>query len=184
MQNMMEMRWPVVLVSLIVSLGLLFGGYKLVQQQTVVAPLDVALHAIAGVQSYTWTDASDGRHLTLMLSPDASLGQTYTAVVKTVRALAPNDTVVVDVKDDRSPALQALYDQVNLAVQEGMQTGHYLDMADHVTALATKANAKATVTVDGGHVYVSLEQGGHRLLSVVQRPQPDGLSQGVSSNAW
>lgn len=184
MPNLLEMRWPVVLISLVVSLGLLFGGYKLVQHQTVQAPMDVALHAIDGVQSYAWKDG-EIRHLQLTLRPGARLGQTYAAVAQVMQELEPGENVRIDVLDDRTPGLQVLCDQANLAVQEGIQTGHYTEMAQQVAALGQKAGVQASVTVDDRHLFVTLQQDGHRLLEVVRRPDPQqAILQGVSSSAW
>jgi hypothetical protein len=186
MPNLMEMRWPAVLVSLVVSLGLLFGGYRLVQHQTVEAPMDVALRAISGLQTYTWQSGA-ARRLQLELKPGARLGDTYAAVAAVLENLEPGSRIAIDIKDTRTPELQALYDQVHLAVQEAIQTGHYTDMAARVDALAKQAHATATVTMDAQHVFVSLAQGdNHWLHAVVARPPSvaDVLLQGVNHNDW
>lgn len=176
--NLQQIRWPVVLLVLALSLGALFGAGSILKMTTVDRPLKEALSQAAPVDSYT-VQRTGGRHqITVRLKQSADLKAAYGALDTAVGQVLESEPYAISVEDRRTPELEQVAKRLDLYVQEALVTGQFATMADRVEAEARKAGAVAEVGVDGQRVYVALRKGDAYLYSVVERPRPAALKEG------
>lgn len=74
--------------------------------------------------------------------------------------------------DSRSAELTDLYREMQFALQEGIATGNFTQMAGEIKDQAKKAGAEVQVDVDGKRIYLVLSKGGAQLVSVLERQDP------------
>ncbi|WP_374713704.1 hypothetical protein [Symbiobacterium terraclitae] len=168
--NLRQLRWPVVLAALVVTLGGLFGGGHLVRSRTVDQPLAAALSGVDGLESYRVERVGDIQEIVLLPGPGADLKETYRAAERQVRQILKDAPHAIVVADRRGESLSAVADRLDLYVAEGVATGAYAAMADRIAAEVAPIGAEAEVAVDSRRVYVAVRLGDEYLYSVVDRP--------------
>jgi len=177
--NLRQLRWPVVLTALVVTLGGLFAGGQLVKSRTVDQPLATALSGVEGLESYRVERVGDLQEIVVLPGPDANLKETYRAVERQVRQVLKDAPHTITVEDRRGETLSGAADRLDLYVAEAMATGAFADMADRIAAEVHPLGAEAEVTVDGQRVYVAVRLGDEYLYSVADRPAwPAGAAAG------
>lgn len=177
--NLRQLRWPVVLAALVVTLGGLFGGGHLVKSRTVDQPLAAALAGVDGLESYRVERVGDLQEIVLLPGPEANLKETYRAVERQVRQILDDAPYAITVEDRRGASLSAVADRLDLYVAEAMATGAFSAMADRIAEEVEPLGAQAEVAVDSLRVYVAVRLGDEYLYSVVDRPAwPAGAAAG------
>jgi len=164
------MRWPVVLLTLAISLAGLFGTGYLVKNHTVDQPLLQALSHMEALASYAVSPAGSAQEITVRLKPTADLKEAFAEVDGQARQILKATPYTIHVEDSRTPELEQVANRVDLYVQEGIATGEFAAMADRIEAEAGKLGAAAQVAVDSRRVYVALLKGQDYMYSVVERP--------------
>jgi hypothetical protein len=167
--NLHQIRWPVVLLALAVSLGGLFGAGFLLKSQTVDQPLHEMLARAPQVESYTVVRSDDRQTITVRLKEAADLKKAYGDLDQEVRKILKAVPYEIKVEDRRTPELEQAAQRLDLYVQEALATGQFATMAERIEAEAAKVGARASVAVDGQRVYVSIRKGDGYLYEVVQR---------------
>lgn len=167
--NLQQIRWPVVLLVLAISLGGLFGAGFLLKSTTVDQPLKEMLARSAAIEQYDVKRTGDTHEITVKLKESADLKATYTSLDEEVGKLLKSVPYVIKVEDRRTPELEQAAKRLDLYVQEALATGHFATMADRLEAEAAKVGATAQVSVDSNRVYVAFKKDGGYLYSVVER---------------
>lgn len=167
--NLQQIRWPVVLLVLGITLGGLFGAGFLLKSQTVDQPLREMLAQVAQVESYTIKPVGDQQEITIRLKDSADLKEEYARLDGEIRRILKSVDYAIKVEDRRTPELEQAAKRLDLYVQEALVTGQFATMADRVEAEAQKVGAGAQVTVDGQRVYIAIKKGDAYLYSVVAR---------------
>jgi hypothetical protein len=181
--SLQNVRWPFVAVSLIISLGLLFGGNWAVRSRTVDEPLKALYGSSPSVESFTIAAGQSGRAITLKMKRVPDLAVEYRRLNEETALLAGAQGYTLRVADSRTPALEAALRRINLFVQEALVTGTFAAMADRVEQEAARHGVSARISVDGGFVYLQMEQGESVLYEVYQR-QPQRRAAPEGSGIW
>lgn len=178
--NLQQIRWPVVMLVLAITLGGLFGAGFLLKSTTVDQPLKEMLSKADGIESYNVQRTGEAHEITVRLKESADLKGSYGAIDKEIRTLLNTVPYKITVEDRRSPELTQVSKRLDLYVQEALATGQFATMADRVESEAQKMGAVAEVAVDGQRVYVALKKGEAYLYSVTERTQdrPMALKEG------
>ncbi len=170
MVNLRQLRWPVVLVTLAVTLAGLFGAHRLVRSQTVDQPLAAALADVEGLASHRVTQMGALAEIVITPAPGTNLRAVYEAVDRLVRQVLRDGKYTIVVAGSPEGGLEPLLERLNLYVQEAVATGAFSAMADRIAAEARAAGAEAHVAVDERRVYLTVVQGGAYAYRVVERP--------------
>lgn len=167
--NLQNLRWPVMVAAMAITVAALFGGSLLLKSQTVEEPLEALLKQSAKVESHRVE--RDGVkyviHVKLKDVPD--LAQTYTQLNTETSKVLKGIDFEIKLEDSRSPLLEEAYRRVNLYVQEALATGQYSAMADRVEEEAAKHGLTARMTVEGNRVFVQLHDGEAYLYGMAER---------------
>lgn len=169
--NLQQIRWPVVLVTLAIGLGALFGAGFLLKSQTVDQPLREMLGKAPQVESYTVSREGDRQVITVRLKPSESLKTAHRELDQEISRLLKAVPYEIKIEDRRSPELEQAAGRLDLYVHEALATGQFATMAERLEQEAQKVGATAEVAIDGKRVYVAVRKGDAYLYSVIERPQ-------------
>lgn len=166
--DLRQIRWSIALAVAIVLCGVLWFGGNALRTLTVTRPLQSAMAAVDGLENVQMINGTDGLTVILTVKQGADLQSAYEAAMAQAGVQAQNAVAQVLVKDSNDPALAKLYrERVAFVVHEAIATGHYAGLPAQVQAAA--GTAQATVTIDGQHLYITLQEGDKMLHRVVSR---------------
>ncbi|CAA7602498.1 Hypothetical protein DEACI_3173 [Acididesulfobacillus acetoxydans] len=150
------------LVGLLVF-GLLLSGRLLYNEKWVDANLIRQSQQIPGVVSVGVVNSSGQQEFDVTTKNVSDLSQTSAMLSKLAGKLP------IRYLDNRTPAQEALYNQMQFALQEGIVRGDFVRMAQEVAALGKDAGMQVNLTMDSNEIYLTLTQGTHQLVAVLDR---------------
>ena len=136
-------------------------------RKLVIEPMYQAFANIDGVKGVELTEQDDQITLTLDLGAVERL-DVLVAEIK-VAAAGFSQPVKVKLKDNINHMLAKAYDRMHIAVEQGIATGHFVEMAEQIEQLAAEYSIDFTLKVDGDYVYLQLLDGDNFLIQVISR---------------
>lgn len=167
--NLQHLRWPVIVTTAGVALGLLFGSGWLLQSQTVENPVRAALSANANVASFRLEKRAEGREVVLFLKETDHLDRTYAELSAELARSLKGTPFHIRLEDRRTPELEEVDSRLSLYLHEAMATGRFAEVADQIQAEAAGHGIRARMGVDADHVYLQLHKDGAYLYTVLDR---------------
>jgi hypothetical protein len=173
---MPRIRLVPLIVTAIVTLAVLFGGYQAYQRFNMIDPLEAQLKTVDGVENVQ-VQAGNPIVVRIELGPVKDLQTTYHEVSHTVTQVVGSEGDVVLV-DHANATLNEAYETLQPYLLEGVAKGNYTEMMSAVQGKAQKMGINARITMDEHNIYVQLSQGDHYLYHVL----PYALHQGGSAS--
>ncbi len=166
-----KLRLDVVVLTFIVVSILAFGGQFAFYRFQVEQPTVKALKTIPGVKTARLErDAAGQRIVKVRLEAVPDFPRVYDLIVATAARRLGGGLAGIVIEDGRDDELVKTYNRMNLAVEEGIATGRFTEMASALESVARKDGLGGfDVWVDEGHVYLSLKKGNHWLYQAVGR---------------
>lgn len=171
--NLPNLRWPALVMTLVVSLTALFGAGFVVKNRTVGEPLKNVLTSAGKVESHRIERARHGYEITVLLKDTPDLSAAYRALDHEVVRILGDAPYTIKVEDRRNVELEELARRANLHVHEALVTGRFSAMAEKIEAEAAASGAAARLSVDGEHIYLQVHKQGAYLYSVLEREKKD-----------
>jgi len=178
---MSRVRLVPIVVILVITLGILFGGWQAYRQFQLVQPLQTNIGKIHGVQTVQFQPGNSAV-IDVHLGPfnklvNGDLQQTYVAITKQITgSLGTSESIAI--YDHSNTKLTTAFESYEPALHEGLVKGNYTEMIATLTAKAKASGINAIITMDDARVYVQLSDGPYYLYYI--RPLPS-LQGGVSS---
>ncbi|WP_054957604.1 hypothetical protein [Paenibacillus dakarensis] len=156
----MKLRIVPIVLTVIVSASVLFGGWYLYQQFALRSPLANVVSEYEGVKSSHIDIKQDTVTLKLELEPETNLRGLVEHINKDGKSVIGKRTLKLEVEDHSSEQLNKWWDAAMLSVAEAMDNKQYTDIQSSLDNLAKgAAELKATAQIDDQNVYVSLSDG-------------------------
>lgn len=167
---MVKLRLLPVLLTFCCSAAVVFGGWFAYQHYFVKQPLDGKIAAVPGVREAAVDIDRREVRIDLRLEHDADLREVYTAVWRTAKSAAGSRNVRIDLEQNTSETLDALWAQALFDVAEAMEHRRYGDIPDRLNELAA-AGEDVTVSteMDETNVYIRLSDGENSKFVVLPR---------------
>ncbi|PSR23806.1 MAG: hypothetical protein C7B45_01990 [Sulfobacillus acidophilus] len=153
----------VALLSMIITLGVLFAGQQVYRSAMVESPLVSNLGAIAGVRQAR----IQGNTVTVSMQSHANLMNVYQTVeLKATEFLghAPQKVVIESHSDS---VLEQLANNVAFVVAQGEATGQYVAMKNTIATMARSQHAAVNMQMDSHHLYLTFHHHTAVLYDVV-----------------
>lgn len=168
-------RIKIALLVFLVVFGLGLGTRYLIQRTRVIDPLTVQLQQIPGV-----TGASAEQHMlggtrvlvNLQLDAEASLSTVFQRIYQTLSSAGGN--YAVQIQDSPDDTILALFQRMQIAVEEAIITGEFTVLSDRVEGLANAAHVQWDLGLDREFIYLSLTAEDSSLRRVIRRGIDDG----------
>ncbi|MBH5317914.1 hypothetical protein I6N90_08870 [Paenibacillus sp. GSMTC-2017] len=149
--------FPIVITA-VLSIGLLFGGWTLYKQVAVASPLTDALKAVPGVvEAKKPTITQDNVQIAVELSENANIRDIYEAATKTGKDITPSKKIDLQVRTSEDEVLNTIWQQSMFEVAEAMETKTYSKIPEALK-LATESvkGVSFETEMDDSNVYVTL----------------------------
>lgn len=181
--NLRNLKWPLVAVSLVVTLGVMLGMTYLVRQSMESAPLRKFYATHPEVYRADIQRDGDRYDITLTMGPVSDFRQAYLALDAGTRAvLKDSKAYTLHIADGRNQALVDDYYQLHFGLQSGIATGDFNTMAKDFDARSQELGLnQSKVWVDSDRLYVQLEGHGGYLYEVL--PRLNQPAQGVEGGS-
>lgn len=168
-----RMKVALFVFFLVFALGM---GVKYLHQQTrVIDPITAQLLQIPGVSSASVEQRLLGGSRVLVkleLENDAPLSTVFRKVYQTLASSGGN--YAVQVQDSPDATILALFEQMQIAVEEAIMTGEFTLLSNRVERLASTAHVEWDLGLDREFIYLSLTDKDSSLRRVIRRGMDDG----------
>ena len=170
--NWRNYRWPVVGLTLLITLALLFGGQFLWQQFAIAQPMSQIAQGIDGVESVSLDKAGKNKSMikvNVKLNQVANLQTTYQALDERIANVLGHHQYEIILHSSSAPELERLYYSIHYDIQEAIFTGNFSLMAERIQTRAEADKIAARTFVDASHVYLQLTNPSGSLYIAVPR---------------
>ena len=167
-------------LAFIVTLFMLLVGQILWQNYGVNMPLEKSLQSIDGVKNIVWNKNSkiaEPAQIEVTLGNVANIQKTYKEIhQKSGKVLGVRPYNII-IKDNRTPELENIYNDINYYVQKAISDGDFPLLAQKTEDIAKQVGVSAEVFVDEQYVYIQLNKEDTSLYMVALR-----YSNGIGGN--
>ncbi|MFC4078035.1 hypothetical protein [Salinithrix halophila] len=169
---MTSIRWPIAVVSLVVSLFLLFGGYFAYQKFQIESPMEKAISQTSHIRDYSLQIQPEKITVRLMAKPSFSLQQDYIPLRRKLTDLADDRKLSLKLEDKAGGELKEAWNRMNFGVKEGIALQRYTQIPQAVSKEADTKGIRSHVMMDDRYLYIELRQGNQWLYRVLPLHKP------------
>ncbi|WP_322905645.1 hypothetical protein [Paenibacillus campi] len=156
----MKLRALPIIITVIVSIAVLFGGFFTYRQLTLYKPLMNMVTAYPGVNSAQITINQKEIDLKLDLKPNADLGSIMEQFSKQSTPLIGTRQVKLEVVDHSDQQLNNIWENAMFPVSQAMANRQYTDIPKTMERIAgANSGISAKAQMDDRNVYVSISNG-------------------------
>lgn len=168
------MQWqglkvPVIILSLLAGLAIIFGAQWLYQKYSFQGPLNTALSGNKAIESYQVSNDNRILRVSITVNYDADLMESYKEVRKELNDTMGKRPFILTLKDSRDDVLKQVWYNSQYAVYQAVAQGSYQDMAAVVNREAQASGAEARINIDQENIFLRLKHQGHTLDEVIPR---------------
>jgi hypothetical protein len=163
-----KLRLLPVVITVVVSSSVLFGGWFMYQSVAMEDPFLKQVAAIDGVSEPYMEMKRDLAMVRVQLEPDASLSRSYREILKVGKATLGSRTVQVEVSGESSDALNAWWSKALFDVAQAMETKQYSLIPERLQQLAGDELTVET-EIDENNVYIAIHDGPHSKYVILPR---------------
>ncbi|HCJ09552.1 MAG TPA: hypothetical protein DGR79_08380 [Clostridiales bacterium] len=168
--NFKGVRYPVVAVTLVVTLVFLFGARWVYQRQALDRPLEAAVLAVPGVEEVTVGQRQDVLLVRVRAGEVPHLEEFVADLWRAVEAVQEGAAVELEISDSRSERLQNIFYELHFHVQEAVATGRFSELPARLEEVSAGTGlTRGRVFVGPEYVYVQLHQGQACLYEIIPR---------------
>jgi hypothetical protein len=153
----------ITMLSMIMTLGVLFAGQHVYRSAMVESPLVSNLGSIAGVRQAR----VQGQSVIVSMRPSANLMNVYQTVVLKATSILGHAPQNVVIQSHPDPTLDQIANNVAFVVAQGEATGQYVAMKNTIAAMARGDHTAVSMQMDAHHVYLTFRRHGAVLYDVV-----------------
>ncbi|MCL6444249.1 MAG: hypothetical protein K6T83_12480 [Alicyclobacillus sp.] len=154
---------PVVFI-VILSLAVLFTGWRVYMHFNLISPLQTQVSSIQGVKSVQVVSGNPPQ-ISVTLGQVKDLQTTYQAIEQTVTQTLGTKVVIV-LANGHNPKLMPAFESIEPLINQGIESGEYPRMIAEVERQARAAGLTARVTMDKHNIYVQLAKGTQQFYDV------------------
>lgn len=151
------------LISMVVTLGVLFAGLRVYHSQLVDTPLVSSLGSVQGVSQAHL----QGSTVVVRMNPGSNLMTVYQSVVQKAAGTLGHAPKKVDIVSRPDAALDRIESNVPFVIAQGEATGHFVVMKSAIQKMAQKEGIAVTEQMDAHHLYLTFRHHHQVLYDVV-----------------
>lgn len=166
----MKVRLLPVLLTFLISAGLLFGGWFTYQSVAVENPINDMIDSVAGIEDASIELDRDLLLIRVRLTDEAELSTLYHSLLEQSYAIVSDRTVRLEIVDESTEALNRIWQAVLFDVAEAMDSQRYSSIPKRMQELADETpGLKAETAMDERNVYITLKHDGAAKYVVLPR---------------
>ncbi|BFH61837.1 hypothetical protein [Paenibacillus azoreducens] len=165
----MKLRPIPIVITVVVSAALLFGGWFFYRQTTMQGPLQKIIQNYKGVNSAQFDIKRNEIDLKLDLKPDTNVSGLVNRITTEGKSVIGSRTLKFDFVDHSSDKLNRYWDSAMFTVAEAMDNKKYTEITSKLQELAKDTGIKIQTEMDTKNVYISLSEGDNSKFIVLPR---------------
>lgn len=172
----MKLRLLPVVMSVVISAGVLFGGWFAYTSLAMENPLSDIISKVPGVTSSTMKLDNNQVDIEVSLNPDANLRNVVEGIHKEGASIIGKRSVNINVKSNPSEKLDQWWSKALFEVAQAMETKHYADIPTTLQKYAEGVpNMKVDSEMDQTNVYIRLTDGDATKFIMLPRTSQIGV---------
>ncbi|MCJ8011042.1 hypothetical protein MUG84_04700 [Paenibacillus sp. KQZ6P-2] len=165
----MKLRPIPIVLTVVISAALLFGGWFLYRQTTMQGPLQNIAKDYKGVNNAQFDINHNQINVKLDLKPDTNVSGLVNDITTEGKSVVGNRTLNFEFVDHSSDKLNHFWDTAMFSVAEAMDHKKYTDIPVKLQELAKDTGIKVQTEMDSKNVYISLSDGSASKYIVLPR---------------
>lgn len=165
-KRLKDLQFCLVLLAFLATVGVLFGGQKLVSKYRVEEPTQRALGAIKGIRNVEVKQVSDGLTVELKLDKVGNLKTLLDSIEQKVESYYNKPVRKFEISGQPDQQLQQIRYDLSFYLEEAFKSGHYIQLKE---VLDSYQPAKARVYLGNDFIYIQLENDDHFLYEAIPR---------------
>lgn len=166
----MKLRLIPIVVSLLASSVVLFGGWFLYDSMAMESPLAKIVRGLPGVEQADVSVGTGAVTVDVALKPDASLREIYKSIVEQGASIIHKRDIELRVKDTSSPELDRWWSTALFEVAQAMESKQYAAIPAALEAKkGSYSGLEVHTEIDDKYVYVHLTDGKHDKFVMLPR---------------
>ena len=166
MKYIKELKYWLVLLAFLVTIGVLFGGQKLADKLRVDQPLKREILAIKGIKDFRVEPQKDGLRVDLQMKAVPNLQTVLDLVAQRVKFYYDKPVLAFKIKDHPNNRLEAARYRLSFYLEEAIASGHYIQLE---AALHNYRDLKTKVYLSQDFIYLQYEDGASYLYQALPR---------------
>lgn len=166
----MKLRLLPILLALVGSSALLFGGWFVYHSQAMEDPLNHLLDQTPGVENVKANISNQKATVNLKLGSQANLREIVHNIAKDGSSIIGTRSLDIKVESNTTPALEEWWSRALFDVAQAMETSQYAVIPTSLTEKAGQLEGlKVDTEMDEKNVYVRLTDGEHSKYVILPR---------------
>ncbi len=161
------MRFQTIIVSLLVTLLLLFTGFYVYQSIYIKGAIEDEIVAKPQLTIGKLEIDRQEVRLDLKIGKDFSINSDYYPLRQAIQSHIGKRELSIQLVDQPNEVLTNLWNELNFTVREGIEQRRYTKVLDTVKEMAKKRKISYQVHLDEHYLYVGLQDGENFLVRVI-----------------
>ncbi len=164
------------LIALVLTLGILFLGNYAFDNYKVNHSLEKSLTEVNGVAEVETVKLEGEYQVKVKLEDTNNLQKIFTQIDNITKEELNNKKYQVILVSPENSQLTRVYDQIDLALYEALETGEFVKLGERIKSYADQYQLdQAEVNVDQDYIYLTLVEDKQQLYKVIERETSKGL---------
>ncbi len=159
----------IIILSLLISMALIFGAQRLYQGYFISGPLNNVLSANQAVESYHIGKEGGMLLVSVHFKSDTGLMNPYKEMKKNLERVMGNRDFMFVLDNNKDDTLDQVWYRCQYSVYQAQVRGDFVEMAGTISSQAAACGAEADITIDQENIYLRLRHGDHTLDKVISR---------------
>ena len=162
---------PVILISCVLTLGVIFSASWVYTEIAIKKPLGQELSEVQGVISYTIENSSERMLLTIELGPVDNIKASYMSLSKIADShLMNNQEHEIRIIDNPSPQLISLWNEIQFYAYQSLVQGDFVAMKEGVErVVAANENVNYQIYINETHLFFQIQYHENYIYRILQR---------------
>ncbi|AOZ91307.1 hypothetical protein [Paenibacillus crassostreae] len=168
----MKIRIIPVVLTVIISGGLLFGGWFTFRQVAQQTPLENIVNHYEGINQSTLEISPNEVVVKIDVEPGTKLSGLVQQINSEGKSIIDGRTLKLDVVDHSNDALDDFWDEALFPVAEAMENRRYTQIVEKLQEMEQDSTVQVTTEMDDKNVYVGLTDGeGSKFIILPREPE-------------
>ncbi len=170
----MNIQVKTAVISLFVTLAILFGGFFGYQYWLVEKPLEQAVRTIPHVKIEQLTIQPTRVKLIVATDREFSLVSGYSQLLGRIEPIVGKRQLELKLKDRPGKELEEAWSEMAFGVQEGIDNRFYRQIPESVSQVAKERNIQYRTKMDDQFIYIELRKNDRFMYQVLPLHKTDG----------
>lgn len=169
MMDNKEFKVFIALISLILTLSILFGGHSFYMQYAVQKPLLKELSSLEMVKKAEIEKKNKKYIIDVQFNQIDNIQKGYQEVENIIKTKYKPDSYELKITGRANENLENLYEQLQPAVYEALANNRYLWLSNEIEKKTGEKGMVAKLFIDEKHLYIQIEADDYYFFKVIDR---------------